>query len=77
MKAWAPSPVRVTGMPFRAIGLPPPRMLTPARPRAAKGTWDRMLTTPVSLALLETSTYRVPTPPLILTVGLLTLRSSS
>lgn len=58
-------------------GLAPPFMSTPPRPRVAKGTWDRLLTSPVSFALLETSTYRVPLPALILTVGRLTVMSSS
>lgn len=61
----------------RASGLAPPFMLTPPRPSVANGTRDWLLTAPVSLALLETSTYRVPLPPLILTVGLLTVMSSS
>ncbi len=61
----------------RVSGVAPPFMLIPPTPSFAKGTWLWLLTVPVSLALLETSTYSVPPPPLILTVGRLTVMSSS
>lgn len=54
---------------MRVSGPAPPFMLMPPTPREAKATCDWLVTAPLSLALLETSTYSVPLPPEILTVG--------
>lgn len=61
----------------RDSGLAPPFMSMPPTPSEAKATCDWLVTAPLSLALLETSTYRVPLPPEILTVGRLMVMSSS
>lgn len=59
------------------MGVAPPLISIPDSPSVASGTCAAEVTRPLPRSLLTMSAYTVPLPPVMRTVGLLTVRSSS